>query len=143
MVRENFHEELRRDHHIEGSSNRSFGLVFTVAFAVLALAPLRHHHPVRLWAAGISGLCLVLALVLPRALGPLNALWMRLGLLLGRVVTPITLAVMFFGVFTPIGWIMRAARKNLLGLQRKRDVQSYWIPRSGSERPGEWMTRQF
>jgi hypothetical protein len=118
-------------------------VVFTVAFAVLALAPLRHHQPVRLWAASVGGLFLVLALALPRALGPLNALWMRFGLLLGRVVTPITLAIMFFGVFTPMGWIMRAARKNLLGLRRQRDVKSYWIPRSGSERLGEGMTRQF
>lgn len=143
MAREDFHEELKRDHHIEGSSNRSFGLVFTVVFAVLALAPLRHHQPVRTWAAVIGGLFLILALALPRVLGPLNALWMRFGLLLGRIVTPITLAVMFFGVFMPIGLILRAARKNVLGLRRDREARSYWITRSADERLGETMTRQF
>src|SRR5467141_1274294 len=102
----NLHEDLGRHQTVEGSSNRSFGLVFTVAFALLALAPLRHHQPVRLWAAGASGLFLALSLAAPVVLGPLNALWLRLGLLLGRIVTPITLGVMFFVVFTPIGLLL-------------------------------------
>ncbi len=142
-ARLNLHEDLNRHQQVEGSSDRSFGLVFTVVFTLLALAPLRHHQPMRLWAAGGAGAFLVLALALPRALRPLNALWLRLGLLLGRIVTPITLGVMFFLVFTPIGWLMRRSGKNLLGLRRDPGVRSYRLPRPAGENPGASMNRQF
>jgi hypothetical protein len=139
----NLHEDLNRHQRVDGSSDRSFGVVFAVVFVLLALAPLRHHQPMRLWAAGGAGGFLLLALAAPRLLHPLNAAWLRLGLLLGRIVTPITLGIMFFVVFTPIGWLMRAAGKNLLGLRRDPGARSYWVPRPTGENPGPTMTRQF
>ncbi|HEX3694668.1 MAG TPA: SxtJ family membrane protein [Polyangia bacterium] len=142
-ARLNLPEDLRRHQAVEGSSNRSFGLLFAAVLAALALAPLRHHHPVRWWAAGSAGGFLLLALAAPRVLRPLNVVWLRLGLLMGRIVTPITLGVMFYAVFTPLGWVMRAAGKNLLGLRRPPDAQSYWIPRPPGENPGAAMNRQF
>ena len=140
------HEDLGRHQTVEGSSDRSFGLVFAAVFALLAVAPLRHHQPLRPWALGGAGVFLVLALALPRALAPLNTLWFRLGLLLGRIVTPITLGVMFFAVFTPVHWILRAAGKDLLRLRKDPSAKTYWTARGADgERPGDGdgMTRQF
>jgi Saxitoxin biosynthesis operon protein SxtJ len=142
-TRLNLHEDLNRHQPVEGSSDRSFGLVFAVVFALLALAPLRHHQPFRWWAAGGAGGFLVLALALPQVLRPLNAIWLRLGLLMGRIVTPITLGIMFFVVFTPIGWVMRVTNKNPLGLRRDPNARSYWIVRPSGENLGAGMSRQF
>ncbi len=143
-ARPNVHEDLVRHQPVEGSSDRSFGLVFAAVFALLALNSLRHHLPVRgLWTGGAAAGFLLLALVAPRLLHPLNVAWLRLGLLLGRIVTPVTLGVMFFLVFTPLGWLMRLTGKNLLGLRRDPAARTYWIARPAGDNPGQAMTRQF
>lgn len=138
------HEDLGRHQTVEGSSNRSFGLVFAAFFTLLAVAPLRHHHSVRPSMAVAAAAFLVCAMAWPRALAPLNALWLRLGLLLGKVVTPITLGVMFFGVFTPVHWLLRVARKDLLRLRKDPAAKTYWTPRGpDGDHPGDGMARQF
>jgi hypothetical protein len=140
---ENTHEDFRR-HGAHGKlpSNRSFGLVFTAFFSVLAFWPLvRHGAPVRLWAAGAAGVMLLLALVSPQVLEPANRLWMKLGLLLGRIVNPIVLSLMFFLVFTPVALILRWIGRDLLGLRRSPQAASYWIPREPIE-PGT-LKNQF
>jgi hypothetical protein len=128
---ENTHEDFRRhSDHGKLPSNRSFGLVFTAFFSILAFWPLlRHGAPVRMWAAAAAGVMLLLALAAPGVLEPANRLWMKLGLLLGRIVNPIILSLMFFLVFTPIALVMRLVGRDLLGLRGKPDTVSYWIPR--------------
>jgi hypothetical protein len=127
------HEDLRREHSVALSSNRSFGLVMAGCFAVIAFGPLLRHHPMRPWAAAVSGIFLVLTFTVPRALTPLNKAWAKLGILLGRIVSPVMLGVLYFTVFTPMALILKLAGKDLLHLKRDGRARSYWIER---EPPG-------
>lgn len=135
-----------QEHHrpsIEGSSDRSFGLVFTVFFLVVALLPLLHGHGVRPWAVGLAGVFFTLALVMPKLLSPLNRLWMRFGMLLHRMVSPLALGILFYGVIMPIGLLMRLFGKDLLRLRLDRSASSYWIQRAPSEPAPESLKLPF
>jgi predicted membrane metal-binding protein len=141
---EGFHESFGGRHEVQGSSDRSFGLVFMAFFAIVGLWPLfgeaRHLRPWALIASGTFGL---VALLFPRILAPLNKLWMRFGLLLQKVVSPIVLGVLFFLVITPFALIIRALGKDLLRLRWEKAVQTYWIPRQPPGPPPETMRNQF
>jgi len=101
------HERFDREEAVQGSSNRAFGIVFTVVFALIGLWPVFWGNPPRLWSLGIAGAFLAIALVRPVLLTPLNRLWTRFGLLLHRVVNPIIMGVLFFGVVTPMALGLR------------------------------------
>jgi hypothetical protein len=119
-------------HHnavIEGSSDRNFGLVFTIFFLVIALLPLLHGGGLRLWAMGLTGLFFVLALAIPQWLSPLNLLWTRFGLLLHSIIGPVALGTVFYGVIMPTGLVMRLFGKDLLRLRLNKSASSYWIER--------------
>lgn len=136
-------EDLRREDHLEGSSDRVFGLVFSVFFAVIGLGPLRHHAPVRVWALVVGALFLTLALAWPSSLTRLNRLWMRVGLLLSRIVSPIASGIVFFlGVF-PTGLIMRLLGKDTLRLRLDPEAETYWIARVPPGPDPRTMTDQF
>ena len=140
----NTHENLSRtDDNLKQSSDRFFGLTFFVVFLIIALWPLLGQNPVRPIALGIALAFLAVALVVPKWLAPLNRLWLKFGELLHRIVSPIILGVMFFGVITPVGLLMRLAGKDLLRMKRDPNCTSYWIRR---EPPGPEKTslkRQF
>jgi predicted membrane metal-binding protein len=124
-------------------SDRSFGLVFAVVFALIALFPLWWGGPVRIWALVVAGAFTAAALLAPAVLRPLSLLWFRIGLLLHRVVNPLLMAVLYFGVFTPMGLVLRARGKDLLNLRRDPDRASYWIAREPpAPKPGS-MSKQF
>jgi Saxitoxin biosynthesis operon protein SxtJ len=125
------------------SSNRTFGLVFAVFFLLAAILPLLRAHPVRRWALLVSGIFLLIALVAPGILTPLNRAWTALGALSQAVVNPIVLGVLFYFVFTPFGWILRRMGKDFLRLRDDPGRDSYWIPRSPPGPPPETMARQF
>lgn len=127
------HESLNRVEDIQGSSNRAFGFVFTTFFAIVAVLPWAFGGSLRIWALVVAGLFLFVALAAPAALTPLNRVWVKFGLLLHRVVSPIILGVMFFLVITPIGLVMRLLGKDPLRLQFHRSAGTYWITR---EPPG-------
>jgi hypothetical protein len=137
------HEELTRTHEVRGSSNRNFGFVFTAFWLLVALAPLRKHGAVREWALALSAVFLLLSIGRPIWLQPLNRLWTQLGLLLGRIVTPVAMAVLFFVVFTPVAFLVRLLGKDPLRLALNAQAHSYWIERvpPGPE-PGS-MANQF
>lgn len=126
----NTHEDLHRRPEVKGGSDRSFGWVLLSFFLVLALVPLRHTRPVHRWALVLSGALLVVTLIQPALLHPLNLVWTRLGVLLGRLVTPVVLGLLFFVVITPIGWLMRRMGKQALRLHPDPEAGSYWIHRS-------------
>jgi hypothetical protein len=138
------HEDFAPKEAIETSSDRSFGVVFFVAFSLYGLWPLlREPRGVRLWALVTGGVFLLLGLVAPKVLSPLNKLWTKLGLLLGKIVNPIVMALLFFFTITPIGVLMRMMGKD--GLRRRFDKSSasYWIERKPPGPPPESMKNQF
>ncbi|MBI1398047.1 MAG: hypothetical protein GC151_18895 [Betaproteobacteria bacterium] len=124
------HESYQREEKIEGSSNRSFGLVFAVVFTLVAVLPLVHGGSMRLWSFGVAAVFAILAVTVPDVLAPLNRLWTRLGLLMHAVVNPVVLGLMFFVVITPTGLVMRMFGKDPLRLRRDPDAASYWIERT-------------
>src|SRR5262252_8095184 len=100
------HENFARDHEVVGSSDRSFGLTFAAFLALIGLWPLVRGAPMRIWALGLSAVFLALALGRPGLLAPLNRIWLRIGLAMHRVVNPLVLGAMFYGVITPFGLAM-------------------------------------
>jgi len=137
------HEDLNRDQHVEGSSDRSFGLVFAGVFLVLAGMPLFHGETIRWWSAGVAAVFALVALAKPTLLSGLNRLWMKLGILLGKVVSPIALGILFYIVITPIGAMIRLGGKDPLRLKFDPDAESYWIPREPPGPPPGSMNNQF
>jgi hypothetical protein len=143
MLRAALHEDLQRKQEGHGSSDRAFGLVFCAFFALVGLSPLRTHHPVRVWALALSAVFLIIGLVRPVWLAPLNRSWTKLGLLLGRIVSPIITAVLFYVVVTPTAVLFRLLKKDPLHLRPDREVDSYWIERHPPGPPLDTMSNQY
>jgi hypothetical protein len=136
------HEFFDREEAVSGSSERSFGIV--IAAALLTVAAIRAWHG-QSWLAWIAAAApfAVLAALAPQLLRPLNKLWLRLGLLLHSLVSPLILGVLFFLVVTPVGWLMRLAGKRPLHLQTGRDAGTYWIQRAPPGPDPRSMKNQF
>ena len=124
---------------IKISSNRSFGIIFFIFFLILTTYPLLKGEDLRLWTLVISLVFLILGLLNSKILTPLNRLWFKFGLLLGRIASPIIMGIIFFFIVTPTGLIMKLFRKDLLNLKYNQD-QSYWIDKNG---PKSKMRNQF
>ena len=137
------HEELNREEHIEGSSDRSFGFVFAVVFLIIAAWPLLAGVGVRWWAVAVAAAFAAIALAMPSLLAVPNRLWMKFGLLLGKIVSPIALGILFYGAFTPLGVVMRWLGKDPLRLKLDAQAKSYWIDRDPPGPPPASMTNQF
>ena len=124
---------------IKISSNRSFGIVFFIVFLIIAIYPLINNADLRIWSLIISIIFLILGLINSKFLTPLNKLWFKFGLLLGRLISPIIMGIIFFFVVTPIGLILRIFGKDVLNL-KKNNSKSYWIKKNG---PISKMKNQF
>ena len=111
---------------IKTSSNKSFGLVFFVIFIIIALWPLLNDGNIRIWSIIVSIIFLILGLLNSKILTPFNKLWMRLGALLGIIVSPIVMGVVYFGIITPIGLIMKLFGKDVLNLKLDKTKTTYW-----------------
>ena len=125
--------------NVKISSNRSFGIVFFVVFLLIALYPLTNNEEIRIWSAIISLIFLVLGLLNSKILSPLNKLWFKFGILLGKIVSPLVMGIIFFLVVTPTGLIMRLLGKDVLNL-KYNDNKSYWINKN---EPKSNMKNQF
>ena len=112
--------------NIKISSNRSFGIVFFVVFLLIALYPLANSEEIRIWSAIISLIFLALGLFNSKILTPLNKLWFKFGIFLGKIISPIIMGIIFFLVVTPIGLLMRSLGKDLINLKYNNN-KSYWI----------------
>ena len=117
---------------IKVGSNRSFGIVFFIVFLLIGLYPLLKNNDIRIWSLIISSVFLLLGLKNSKILTPLNILWFKFGMLLGKYVSPIVMGLVFFLVVTPTGIIMRILNKDLLQL-KKKNINSYWIKRDNQK----------
>tara|TARA_B100001121_G_scaffold149146_1_gene130594 strand:- start:56 stop:439 length:384 start_codon:yes stop_codon:yes gene_type:complete len=114
---------------IKISSNRNFGVVFFVVFFLIALYPLTYDEGIRTWSIIISLFFLILGLLNSKILNPLNKLWFKFGIILGKIISPLIMGIIFFLVVTPTGLIMRLLRKDILNLKYNKD-KSYWIKKN-------------
>ncbi len=115
---------------VEMGSERNFGVVFAIVFAIIALWPLIGGGGIRIWAATIAAICLALAFIAPAALKWPNWLWFKFGMVLGAIVAPVVMALVFLTTFVTIGGIMRLFGKDLLGQKLDPEAQTYWIERT-------------
>tara|TARA_B100001057_G_scaffold472763_1_gene536390 strand:- start:392 stop:775 length:384 start_codon:yes stop_codon:yes gene_type:complete len=124
---------------IKIGSNRSFGIVFFVVFLIIAFYPLINDENIRYWSLFISLVFLILGLLNSNILAPLNKIWFKFGILLGKVISPIIMGTIFFFVVTPIGLLMKIFKKDLLNL-KFNNKKSYWIEKKD---PKSKMKNQF
>ena len=124
---------------IKIGTNKSFGIVFFIVFLFISIYPLLNNGELRIWSLIIAMIFLVLGLINSKFLTPLNKLWFKFGLLLGKVVSPLIMGIIFFLVVTPIALIMKIIGKDLLNLKFNKD-KTYWIEKKG---PKGNMKNQF
>ena len=120
-------------------SNKSFGVVFFIVFLIVGLFPLINEQEMKVWSLLVSLIFLILGLINSTILTPLNKIWFKFGILLGKIVSPIIMGMIFFLVVTPIGILMKILKKDLLNLKYNND-QSYWIKKN---EPKSKMKNQF
>ena len=120
-------------------SNRSFGIVFFLVFLLISIYPLINNDSIRIWSLVVSLIFLFLGIINSNLLLPLNRLWFKFGIFLGKIISPIIMGIIFFLVVTPIGLIMRLIGKDVLNLKYS-DYRSYWIEKNG---PKSKMKNQF
>jgi len=130
-------------HEAKVGSERSFGLVFAIVFAIIGLLPLIKGGELRFWSLLVTAAFLGLGVLAPATLRPLNIIWFKAGLLLGRIITPVVISLLFFAAVTPTGFILRMLRGDPLSLKFDRNAKSYWVIRSKSENPMGSMKNQF
>ena len=112
--------------NIKLPSNRNFGIVFFIVFLIIALWPLLKQNEIRIWSLIISFIFFVLGLINSKLLTPLNKLWFKFGILLGNIISPIVMGIVFFLVVTPTGLIMKLFRKDPMNLKKNKS-DTYWI----------------
>ena len=122
------------------SSNKSFGIVFFIVFLIIGLYPLLNNEDTRVWSIILSLIFLILGFLNSNLLTPLNKAWIRFGILLGNIISPVVLGIIFFLVVLPTGLVMRLFKKNFLGLKFDKKLKSYWI---NKEKQLSSMKNQF
>ena len=120
-------------------SNRSFGIVFFIVFLLIAFYPLINQGEIRIWSVLISLLFLILGIINSKILTPLNKVWFKFGIFLGKIISPIVMGLIFFLVVTPIAFLMRMLKKDLLNLKFSKN-NSYWVEKTDSK---STMKNQF
>tara|TARA_B100000029_G_C17475629_1_gene923650 strand:+ start:76 stop:459 length:384 start_codon:yes stop_codon:yes gene_type:complete len=125
--------------NIKLPSNRNFGIVFFIVFLIISLYPLINSENIRLWSLIISLCFLVLGIMNSSFLTPFNKIWMRFGLILGKIISPIVMGFIYFFVVTPIGILLRLINKDILKLKNNND-NTYWIKKDNTNSS---MNNQF
>ena len=125
--------------NVKEPTNRSFGVVFFIVFFIIACYPLTKSNDVRIWSLILASIFLILGFLNSKLLTPLNKIWYKFGLILGKIISPLVMGVIFFFVVTPIGILMRLLGKDLLNLKFNNE-DSYWIKKT---QPKSKMKNQF
>ena len=123
---------------ITKKNNISFGILFFSFFLIIGLYPLISSGPIRIWSVIVSLVFLIITIIKPNLFTFLNKLWVKFGFLLGKIISPIVMGLVFFFAVTPVGIIVRILKKDVMGL--KRGASSYWINR---EDKLQSMKKQF
>ncbi len=139
---DSFHENYGRE-EVNKSSDRGFGIVMAVAFAVVALWPVAFGNDPRLWALGIAALFLIVAFTFSWMLAPLNKIWFYFGLAIAKVMNPLIMGLMFFGIITPAAYLRRWLGGSALSMNYDEKAQSYWITRTPPGPEPETLKDQF
>ena len=138
------HERLQPDEPLPRGSDRAFGLAFAFVGAMAGGAlPLILGGTPHWWVLGIAAALLAVALARPGLLALPNRGWYRVRLLLSRIVNPLVMAVLFYGVVTPTGLALRAFGKDPLRRRFDPAATSYWLPRDPPGPAPDTMRRQF
>ena len=124
---------------IKVSSNKSFGIVFSIFFLLVSVYLLLNNDPIYYWSIFVYFIFLVLGLMNSKILSPLNLLWFKFGILLGKIVSPVVMGLIFFLVVTPISIILKIFGKDVLNLKFNNN-KTYWIVKDG---PKSNMKKQF
>ena len=119
-------------------SNKSFGIVFFIFFLIISIYPVLYSEDIRIWSLIISFSFLALGLLNSRLLTPLNKLWFKFGILLGKIISPLVMGIIFYFVVTPTGLILKIFKKDILNL-KFNDNKSYWKTRENKSN----MKNQF
>ena len=117
---------------IKISSNRSFGLVFFIVFLIISIYPVFYSEDLRVWSAIVSLVFLILGIMNSKILTPLNKIWFRFGILLGKIVSPIVMGIVYFAVVFPTSLIMKSLGKDLLKLKKNKE-KTYWVESTSSK----------
>ena len=124
--------------NIKRKNNITFGILFFIFFLILGLYPLISSKPIRVWSVALSLVFLIITIIRPNLFTFLNKLWIKFGVLLGKIISPIIMGLVFFFVVTPSGILVKIFKKDIMGL--KRGKSSYWINRKDKLQS---MKRQF
>ena len=124
--------------NIKRKDNITFGILFFILFLIIGLYPLKSEGLIRIWSVVLSLVFLIITIIRPNLFTFINKLWIQFGILLGKIISPIVMGLVFFFVVTPIGILVRVLKKDVMGL--KRGASSYWINR---EDKLQSMKKQF
>jgi hypothetical protein len=129
---------MKKLNKISKRSNITFGILFFILFLIISLYPLKSDGVIRVWSIILSLIFLIITIIRPNLFIFLNKLWIQFGILLGKIISPIVMSLVFFFVVTPIGILLRIFKKDVMGL--KRGAYTYWINR---EDKIQSMKKQF
>lgn len=129
---------MKNSINIKNKDNITFGVLFFILFLIIGIYPLKSGGVIRIWSVVLSLLFLIITIIRPNLFTFLNRLWIQFGILLGKIISPVVMGLVFFFVVTPIGILVRILKKDVMGL--KRGASSYWINR---EDKVQSMKKQF
>ena len=129
---------MKNSSNIKRKDNIIFGILFFVFFLIIGFYPLISNEPIRIWSIIVSSVFLIITIIKPNLFTFLNKLWIKFGILLGKIISPIVMGLVFYFVVTPIGILVKIFKKDVMGL--KRGKSSYWINRKDKLQS---MKRQF
>ncbi len=129
---------MKNSINIKNKDNITFGVLFFILFLIIGIYPLKSGGVIRIWSVVLSLAFLIITIIRPNLFTFLNRLWIQFGILLGKIISPVVMGLVFFFVVTPIGILVRILKKDVMGL--KRGASSYWINR---EDKVQSMKKQF
>ena len=124
--------------NIKRKDNITFGILFFILFLIIGLYPLKSEGLIRIWSVVLSLVFLIITIIKPNLFTFINKLWIQFGIILGKIISPVVMSLVFFLVITPIGILVRIFKKDVMGL--KRGANTYWINR---EDKLQSMKKQF